>query len=49
MTSQTKILKFIGVYEYDAKKSVADAVRYLVGCGIHNIEIIDSFKENETE
>jgi len=37
----TKMLKFRGVYEYHPEKSVADVLRYLVGCGIHNIEIID--------
>jgi len=43
-----KMLRFTGVYEYNADRTLKEVLEFLVGCGIHNIEVIKDELEEDT-
>lgn len=40
-----KVLRFHGVYEYSAERSLREVLEFLVGCGVHNIEVEEDDKK----
>ena len=48
MVKRLKVLRFRGVYEYNPERTLKEVMEFLVGCGVHNIEIVDGVEDKKT-